>query len=498
MKSFYLGIALVFFATNALASNQFVEINGGMDSGGGKGVVCFNRAATNSKVISQARAIYDEDLNDIKSIAMLDFQYAVDSFGAKELIGSEDGSQEYQIADRAIWKKLQFAPFLKDRIWYNYSKISGNIRMRTAPLKGTYDENDMAIYENANCVLTQLAVQQDLSPKLTVVHIDSRLFNHIKHSEQSKFSLKMHEGIYFYLRKNAEAVNSAFTRELVANILLNQRRGGEELVQIFIDSGFLPGPPNLGTEGSGYTFDEIFNPRHYLQPNSIVLRYALSISVKFSDELVHMGFVYQLKNSGWTERAASALGRNDFPSEMFKKMNFQAGVNPTFDSLCKEYLSIFENSMNQFNSELEEDIIEMKKEYHESTIEDKNESQFELMLHDLRKLAQAYSQLYLQDSKELKKMNDIIPNVREQLIKLLGMDLYLKYEALSPFFMKTTNREDQIPETHPSVFNLPTTMKQSKGSEYYNTQFLLHLYEGLIESSSFQENSFSNVTVPEV
>jgi hypothetical protein len=494
MKSFYLGIGFMLFATNALANNQLIKIDGGMDSGGGKGVVCFNHATTNSKVISQNRAIYDEDLEDIKSIAMLDLQYSIDSFGLEQLVGHENNSDERSIYIRAINNKLEFAPDLQNRVQANYLAVVENRRMRNAPLKGTFDENDIALYENSNCVLTQLAVQQDISPKQVIVHIDSRLFNHKTHSELSKFSLILHEGIYYFLRRNADEKNSAFTRELVATIIHNQKESGENFIQKFIDSGFLVGAPKFSIENGGYGFMELLSAVHYIKPNAKILKYALDIPAQFSTTFFNISFVSALTQAGWVTRASDALGKSDYPSVMYKKLNALKENN----NLAEEYRSIFNDFAITFNEKLEKDIEGMRKDYIDSTDEDKNEERFALMLNSLRILAKSYAQLYLQDSIDVEKINKQLPIAREELIKILGQDLFSRVESVSPFFMKPVSRFDQIPETH-SYFsgNMPTKLDQAKGTNYYNFSFMLHFYEAL-GANSFQEQFFDSITVPEV
>jgi hypothetical protein len=498
MKSFYLGIVFVLFTTNAFASNQFVKIDGGMDSGGGKGVVCFHHSETNNKVISQARAIYDEDLRDIESISMLDFQYALDSFGASDVIGTEPGSTRSTIETRTLQEKLAFAPDLKQKIQTNYWSVYDNVRMRNAPLKGTFDENDMAIYENANCVLTQLAVQQDLGPAQTVVHIDSRLFNHSQHSEASNVALLLHEAIYFILRKNTGTNNSAYTRELVANIFYKYSFSGDDFVQKFIDSGILVGAPNFKTDGVGVSVDDILNANHYLLPNNMIVKYALSLPGKFSANFIKKGFVSELNDSGWTQMAADALGQKDYPSEMFKKMRVAVAQHPDLQPLLQQYLLTYNNFMSRLNADLENDFVEIRKTYHDSKLGDKNEENLELMLQDLKKLVNSYSMLYIQDSWEIDNWNKKLPELKQTMIGVFGIELYSKFEALSPFLMKPISREAQIPETHPWTFAFPSKMNSSQGSEYNNTQFLLHLFQGLTGDTSFQEHFFSNVTIPKV
>jgi len=81
---------------------------------------------------------------------------------------------------------------------------------------GIIQHNDLGniTLPGANCLISTMAAQISINDHFEM-YIDERLFNHVKHSRQSKATLILHELLYAYGRRLYEHKDSTATRKLV-------------------------------------------------------------------------------------------------------------------------------------------------------------------------------------------------------------------------------------------------------------------------------------------
>lgn len=480
MKLFLLGLNLLFMFS-AQAGNLPKSLMGGMDSGGGKGIVCFTQKNIADKVRGQNRIIYDEDLKTITSIEMLDFKYAKDGLGEQNIF-----QESNDVINKVLWGKLNLFPVLQHKLIDLFSQIENNTRLRQAPLQGTFDENDIAIYDNGNCVLTQLAVQQDLSNGQFVVHYDARLVNHPLNSVRSQFALKAHEAMYLDLRRNHGDTNSAMTRELVSQLLNNQGQNAEKFIQAFIDAGFLVGAYTFEDGNLNWRTPQLVEAISYFLPNQLVLDAAFNIPYYFNS--FDGSFIFELQKVNWNKRASSYLNINAQSSVMFKKL---AHDNSKDSKVLKdEYLSILNLSLKNVESTMNKDIEYMLQEYRSFiSDENRNDIKFQLMLNNYKKLVQIYAELFVKDSDQITKYNLNLPYLSKAFEDMAGIIIYTKVMETSPYVLRQISLENQIPE------NL------SPGNSYQNKLKLLAIYfamEDYDSDDTLTSNFYESMRIPKI
>lgn len=220
---------LLLMSTNSFG--KFNRLLGEWGSGGGNALVCFKQSVIVrdggvtdivSEIKKNNNTIPDIYLSYIKTIEMFDL------YEAKKKRGIDS-------------KKSEIIEISTDENIYNYLERLGNrFKGKVDLMKEMITEGKELIpdtqlvfhefaveYQNdlgsvtlpsSNCVISTIAAQVNYN-EFYEVNIDDRLFNHPKHSKQSKATLVLHELIYAIGRKYFNHTDSGATRNLVRNYI---------------------------------------------------------------------------------------------------------------------------------------------------------------------------------------------------------------------------------------------------------------------------------------
>ena len=195
---------------------------GGWASGGGNAVVCFLRAHAEqavARVKDNKGQIPDDLIPSIVSIEMYDNFEARLPRGLQqeipEIIEIKEGQPIKEWVLSLAQRFHRYVPAIGQNIYAGMHAIpDSNIRFYAGPVKQVNDISNVIGTVNRNkCVITTMAIQRNFNDFYNL-YIDSRLFNHPKHSLQSKATLLLHEYFYTQGRKNNHE-DSAATREIV-------------------------------------------------------------------------------------------------------------------------------------------------------------------------------------------------------------------------------------------------------------------------------------------
>ncbi len=215
MKNYLLMLGLLSFSS-------FTYAEGGMASGGGKGLVCFKNEQTASAVKLNKRYVRDKDLANITKIEMLDLHYAKAPQGLNRRISKIIAGNDFvSLIDKMINRVELTIPVLGKELRKSEKLFDNNIIFRSSAIEMASDENDIAINESDLCVLTTLAKQYKDDGRY-FIHIDERLFFHPVHSDVSKATLLFHEYLYALARSKGE-VDSRGVREIVSIFVKNDK-----------------------------------------------------------------------------------------------------------------------------------------------------------------------------------------------------------------------------------------------------------------------------------
>jgi len=217
-----------------------IHAEGGMASGGGKGLVCFSASETAKKVRSNRGVVDNTDLNKIVSINALDFIYSNNTLPTLSFFQNKGHTE---VIEKILSRIEITIPFLYQNIIHTRKILEKGTRYRQNPLKPIDDENDVVASYGSKCALTTLALNFNLEsgPQL---HIDNRLFNHPKHTDISKAILLLHEYIYFQARLKG-ARDSQKTRELIRIILNGPSYTLDEFTKKVYSLGFIGKAPQV-------------------------------------------------------------------------------------------------------------------------------------------------------------------------------------------------------------------------------------------------------------
>jgi len=201
-------------------ANVNAIFEGGWGSGGGKAVVCFDSPKIAEIVKKAEGVISSQYLSNITYMETLDLFHAQNVAGEALLHRVVANESYVEFLDRMI-QKIQIAdPFFAREIIKSKNEFNKRIiGFKHGPVDPTHDENYSEFQFVDQCVLTNVAVQKwDEGANGYRLHIDTRLFNHIRFSEESKATLMLHEYLYQVAREKGER-DSKSTRDLISAVL---------------------------------------------------------------------------------------------------------------------------------------------------------------------------------------------------------------------------------------------------------------------------------------
>jgi hypothetical protein len=220
-------LALMLWTTSAVAKINYAR--GEWGSGGGNALVCFAEVTevTNGEVrvrdlVAEVRAnnntIPDELLQWISSIELFDLYEAKKRRGLDskkpEIIEIKSNEKIYEYFDRLGKRFEKNVYVMKNFITIGKELIPDtNLIFHESAVKYQNDLGSVTL-PGPNCLISTMAAQVNFKDYFEV-HIDQRLFNHPKHSKQSKATLILHELIYALGRKHLNHKDSGATRNVV-------------------------------------------------------------------------------------------------------------------------------------------------------------------------------------------------------------------------------------------------------------------------------------------
>ena len=222
-KMFYLPILGFLIPLQAFALLPR-PLTGGMDSGGGRGRVCFSDENITEKVRKAQGFIEDQDLDYIVSIEPLDLHEAKQKRGleAKEptLAQPRSGENHLSYLARLLDRLDESFPALAQKVRVSEQEFSAeNLIWQDVGLLPVMDENTVGAYNSLHCTLTTMAVQYKEEGQ-NYLAIDQRLFYHPEHSTMGRAVLILHEYLYLVARKLGRA-DSRSTRLAISLLLRN-------------------------------------------------------------------------------------------------------------------------------------------------------------------------------------------------------------------------------------------------------------------------------------
>lgn len=202
---------------------------GTSDRGGGNALVCFDSPAIPKAIRTKGNPDYGvitkDSLKRITKIEMLDIYQAQLPRGNRpspfdDKVGNpKPGETPEQMADRLLDRIGNYAPGVHKKILEGQLALRGNVRFSAEGVATITDANPLFSIDREKCVIATMAAQDSESDLLLV---DSRLYNHSKHSVASRAAMFLHEWTYYTLLRNG--VNtSAAVREIVGRMMLAGR-----------------------------------------------------------------------------------------------------------------------------------------------------------------------------------------------------------------------------------------------------------------------------------
>lgn len=220
--------ALLFLTATILSAHANIsKLYGEWGSGGGNSLVCFtdrfveyrgNQVDIIQNIKENNNVLEDDHLPFISSIEFFDLYEAKKPRGfdsvKPEILGIEDGESYYDYFDR-----------LGERFDKSVYRLTDIVKEAKALIPDSqFVFHDSAVeYQNdlgsvtlpsKKCMIITMAAQVNYNG-FYEVHIDQRLFNHPKHSRQSKATLILHELVYAIGRKFYQHTDSGSTRNLI-------------------------------------------------------------------------------------------------------------------------------------------------------------------------------------------------------------------------------------------------------------------------------------------
>jgi len=221
-------LSLIGFSLTTMARVKgFENIQGEWGTGGGNALVCFSHKTFSQNgsefnivetVKSNENIIPDNLLQYIESIEVYDLYEAKMKRGlsreSAQIVSIKKDEDIYDYLDvlaRRYQTRVGYLGFLVRE----GKKIipKSNIVFHEAGIQQQTDIADV-ILPSEDCVVSTMAAQINTN-KYYQLFIDERLYDHPKHSKQSKATLILHELIYGFLRENKGHTSSSATRTIV-------------------------------------------------------------------------------------------------------------------------------------------------------------------------------------------------------------------------------------------------------------------------------------------
>lgn len=229
-------------------------------SGGGNALVCFAKVTeiTNGEVkerdlVAEVKAnnntIPNELLQWIDTIELFDLYEAKKRRGLDskkpEIIKIKDNEKIYEYFDRLGKRFEKNVYVMKGFIDFGKKLIPDtNLIFHESAVKYQNDLGSVTL-PGPNCLISTIAAQVNFNDYFEV-HIDERLFNHPKHTKQSKATLILHELIYALGRKELGHKDSGATRNVVRYFISYHETFTEGVVaKALHDLGFYKKDPEV-------------------------------------------------------------------------------------------------------------------------------------------------------------------------------------------------------------------------------------------------------------
>lgn len=225
-----LGVAL----TSGLvhADRASAAQSNGFERGGGNAVVCFNTPAIPREIRAldpQGRpidpSIQDDHIPHITSIELLDLYEARFSRGIQnpskfELLSPNRGETALEFSTRLFRRIENLMPGLHGALIEAMSELPSDEVVRVP--SGLMPVNDHAMVGRINsrlCVVSTIAMQQDVGGGNTKIYVDGRIFDHPKFDDSDRALTYVHEVVYHAARRSYRHDDSQGTRLLVGTLL---------------------------------------------------------------------------------------------------------------------------------------------------------------------------------------------------------------------------------------------------------------------------------------
>lgn len=222
-------------------------------SGGGNALVCFNSAQAVKEIHANGSYISDKYLKDINFIETFDLYEAKKKRGFSEtdsstnLIEIKSNESIAAYAKRVINRIKPHYPEFHSLLEREYNQVASQRSIQTDDrIDQVFDINPDTFVDKPNCLFATLAAQIN-EKDMTTIYIDNKLFNHPRHSRESKGALLIHEAVYSLLRKEWKHSDSRSTRFVVAALLNSETRIRD--LNLVIDS-ILDLTPNSATKSN--------------------------------------------------------------------------------------------------------------------------------------------------------------------------------------------------------------------------------------------------------
>ncbi len=193
-------------------------------SGGGNSVVCFSKPEIVDQIKNNHGYLTDEFISSISSIEILDLHEAKFPRGIdrrRPKVVSAKNGENIESYIKKITNRLNFTIPELGQILRNGTAYFAPDHIIWQPfgLEPVQDSNQVGYIDQSRCVIATLAMQRTVNQQ-NYLYIDDRLFNHPKHSLESKAVTLIHEFAYRYAREKGQT-DSYNTRLMVASILNN-------------------------------------------------------------------------------------------------------------------------------------------------------------------------------------------------------------------------------------------------------------------------------------
>lgn len=221
----YFSIVIYYIISMAFPTlGMAFEMAGGMDSGGGPGILCFSKTEVANNVRNQGYIVTDDDLVYATNVTTLDLFEARLPRGnettSKNLLAIKNDENYHDYLNRIIMRIEKYFPKLANKIIWAQDQFKDDqlIWTKTSLIK-IDDSFPVVEYNSGKCTLVTIAAQfkEENSYYLS---IDSRIFNLPIFKNDDRAIFFLHEYLYLVAR-NMERVSSRSTRMAIYYLLLD-------------------------------------------------------------------------------------------------------------------------------------------------------------------------------------------------------------------------------------------------------------------------------------